>query len=157
MSIVIAYASKSGTTEKAAKLLQEKIPSAVLVDLRKEKPSPKDYDTIILGGSIRINHIHKALKKYIEENKDALLLKKLGLFICCGVPEKAQEQLETNFPEELRNHALAVESFGGEMDPKKLKGIEKAIAKSIAREENHTELELFPDVINAFAEKFGND
>ena len=55
MKTLIAYASKTGTAEKCARILAERIPDSTLCDLCKEKPdrfsSPSSCTGIKFSGS----------------------------------------------------------------------------------------------------------
>ena len=59
LKVLIAYASKTGSAEKAAKLLGEHFADVTLRDLTVGSPNPKDYDAVIVGGSIRMGTLHK--------------------------------------------------------------------------------------------------
>lgn len=54
MKVLIAYAGKTGTTQRAVKLLSEQFSNVVLRDLTVGRPNPEDYDAVIVGGSIRM-------------------------------------------------------------------------------------------------------
>ncbi len=73
MKTLICYASKTGTTKKAAGLLAEYFEDVTVMDLEKEKVNLCDFDCVIIGGSIRMGQLHKAAKKFIIEKKDELL------------------------------------------------------------------------------------
>lgn len=51
--------------------------------------------------------IQKSIRSFCEQNLEALLQKETGLFICCMLKEKQEEQLESAFPEALRAHNKA--------------------------------------------------
>jgi menaquinone-dependent protoporphyrinogen oxidase len=133
MKILIAYAGKSGTTEKCAKLLEQKLPGAVLADLNRETPEIGSYDAVIIGGSIRMGQLHKKAKEYLEQNAAGLKAKKAAYFICCGTAESAPQLFETNFPKELLAGAVSYECFGGELNPDRLHGIDKFIAIMVSK------------------------
>jgi len=60
--------------------------------------------------------------------------KKLGLFLCCMEEgEKANEQFENAYPENLRKHATATGLFGGEFTFEKMNFLEKSIIKKISK------------------------
>ncbi|MDO4541355.1 MAG: flavodoxin domain-containing protein [Bacillota bacterium] len=134
MNTIILYSGKSGTTQKAAQILKELLPNAVSLDLKKASGDIGQYDTVIIGGAIRIGKLPKEVDKFIAANKDALLKKHLGLFICCGFTDKAQEELNAVYSQELRDHAAALGCFGGEINIDKQKGIDKLIAKAAVKQ-----------------------
>ncbi|MEG0873765.1 MAG: flavodoxin domain-containing protein [Clostridiales bacterium] len=158
MKTLIAYAGKNGTTKKAAYLLKDHITNSVVVDLAKEKPMLQEYDAVIMGSCIHMWQMQQPAKEFLAREKETLLTKKTGYFICCGLPEKAEEEIEANIPEELRSAALVIESFGGVMEPGALKGMDKFIAKIAVKQraKNPEALttEFYPDKVIEFAKKF---
>lgn len=133
MKVLIAYASKTGTTERAAKLLGKRFGNVTLRDLTVGSPNPDDYDAVILGGSIRMGMLHRDARKWLLDNWDVLKTKKFGCFICHGFVEQAPQLIQQNFTQELLDTAVCVDSFGGEMDEKKLKGMDRIIARLVMR------------------------
>ena len=69
MKTVILYETKTGTTEKCANLLAEKLNDVTVINLRKGALDLNSFDCIIVGGSIRIGALNKYAKKFIEKNK----------------------------------------------------------------------------------------
>ena len=116
MKTLIAYASKTGASEKCARMLAERIPDSTLCDLCREKPDPNAYDQVIVGGGVRMGALHVDARQYLDGCKPVLLQKRLGLFLCAGFAEKAGEIFANNVDPELRAHAVACECFGGEID-----------------------------------------
>lgn len=134
ITTAILFASSHGTTEKVAHLLKDYLKRPVeIVNLRKNpKPDISHFETVIIGGSIHVGSMQRKVKKFIEQNKDILMRKKLGLFICCMFDgEVAQKQFETAFPEELRKVALAKGLFGGEFIFEKMNLLEKLAVKKV--------------------------
>lgn len=127
--------SKHSTTKKIARLIKESMTDdkVDLVNLAKTKaPDPDAYDKVIVGGSIHMGQIQKKVSKFCQEYHNTLLQKKLGLFMCYMMFEKEQEELVSNFSEELRNHATSVGLFGGEFLFENMNFIEKMITKKVA-------------------------
>lgn len=133
MNILIGYAGKTGTTEKCAKLLAEKIRSAKVVDLNKEIPDLNDYDVVVLGGSIRMGMLHKKVKQFIQTNYTVLKQKKTAYFICNGFPEQVERMYQQNFSQDLIDSAICIDTFGGEINLAKQKGIDKLITKMVMK------------------------
>ncbi len=132
---IILYQSRTGTTEKAVKLLAEKLKGdTTIVNLKKDKaPSLDDYSNVIIGGSIRASMIQSGIKKYIEKNMELLKTRDIGLFLCCMEEgATAEKQFNESYPEELRNIARARGLFGGEFDFDKMNFLEKGIVKKVA-------------------------
>ncbi len=131
-NILIAYASKTGTTKKCAELLAEQLPGAHLLDLTHvdfSQETQQVYDMIIVGGSIRMNKLHAYAHHFLSENHDALLHTPFACFICNATIEGAPQELKQNIPSDLLKKAIFADTFGGDMDLKKHKYPEKFIAK----------------------------
>ena len=159
MKTLIAYASRTGASEKCARMLAERIPDSTLCDLCREKPDPNAYDQVIVGGGVRMGALHVDARQYLDGCKPVLLQKRLGLFLCAGFAEKAGEIFANNVDPELRAHAVACECFGGEIDMGKLRGFDRLITKMALRSFKDAEgraamPRLLPERVEAFAAKF---
>lgn len=159
MKTLIAYASRTGASEKCARMLAERIPDSTLCDLCREKPDPNAYEQVIVGGGVRMGALHVDARQYLDGCKPVLLQKRLGLFLCAGFAEKAGEIFANNVDPELRAHAVACECFGGEIDMDKLRGFDRLITKMALRsfkdEDGQAAMpRLLPERVEAFAAKF---
>ena len=156
MKTAIIYSSKKGTTEKCANILREKLHNDIsLINLKTEKnPEIDEYDAVIIGGPIYAGNLDKRVSKFVEQNKAALLTKKLGLYICCMYEgEVRKQQFNTAYDEELRKHAIAHGLFGGCFDFKKMNFIERAMVRMAAKVKKSTE-KLDYDNIDSFVAVF---
>ena len=138
MKILAVYTTKTGTVERCLDELKKNLPRAELVRANITSKACEydisDFDVIVIGCSIRMGKIHKNIKKYIEENKAGLEKKKVALFLCLGFPELFDEYVIKNFPKDLRDNAIAISCFGGEMDLSRQKGIDKILMKIVRNE-----------------------
>ena len=153
MGTMIAYMTKHGCTEKAAEMLNEHLGGAAeLVDLKRQKsPDLSRYDTVIVGGSIHAGKMQKDVRKYLERNTEALLTKRLGLYLCCMEEgDTARKQFDEAFPVELRRHAAATGLFGGEFDFERMNFIERKLIKKVAGIEKSVS-RIDEDAIREFA------
>nr|WP_207627701.1 MULTISPECIES: flavodoxin domain-containing protein [Bacillaceae] len=132
---LIVYCSSHGTTEKAVGLLCENLEGGVLsVDLKREKTlfDLKDFDRVIIGGSIHAGQIQRKIKKFIQTHHDELLEKELGLFlVCMRDGETAIEQFNHAFPQDLRKNSVAMGLFGGEFIVSKMNFFERQVVKKV--------------------------
>lgn len=135
MNTLVIYASKNGSTEKAAKMLFEKLKGEKsIVNIREDNsPSLESYETVILGGPIYAGNIQKELKNFVNDNLDLLLTKKIGLFLCCGMDKDYKKQLKNAFPKELLVHSITDQYFGFEYNKDKMNLIEKTLIKLVTK------------------------
>ena len=135
MKTLIVYGTKYGCAAQAAEILQGKLAGAVtLADLARQKdPAPEGFDCVVLGGSIYMGRIQKTVQEYAARHLEALLQKKVGLFICAGRPEQdvLAKQMSDAFPAALLEHAAAKEFFGHIYDFSRLNFMDKMIVRKI--------------------------
>jgi len=134
MKTLILYESMHGCTKRAVEQLKNGLTGEVKMQRLKDKPSVfvNAYDRILIGGSIHAGSIQGSVKSFCKKNRDILMEKEVGLFLCCMDQERAQEQFDNAFPETLRNHAKAHGLFGGAFDFEKMNFIQRAIVKKIS-------------------------
>lgn len=155
MRTLIAYATKHGTTEKCARMLQESIGGEIdLVDLDKDSTvSPEGYDTVIIGGSVYAGSIRKEVTAFCRKHLETLKTKNTGLFICgLGEGVEAEKELNASFPAELLETAKAKAAFGGELLFGNLNFMERVIMKKMAKTDKDIS-KLNEDVIHDFSDK----
>ncbi|MBO5305442.1 MAG: flavodoxin [Clostridia bacterium] len=133
MNILIAYATKSETTKDAALMLGEHFSAhnVTYADLANELPRVTDYDVIVIGSYIRAGKIAKKAAEFIKNNRETILGKCFGLFICCNFSDNALSYFKSNFDEELWQSAASAMHFGGEMRIERQKGMDKIIMKMV--------------------------
>jgi menaquinone-dependent protoporphyrinogen oxidase len=119
--ILIAYASKTGTTADVAAMLAKRLACAAdLYDLRRgqraQAPDLCAYDAVVLGTAMYMGRPMRAMAAYCNANEAALVAKPLYLFTC-GIAEEAEEQpyLNKTLSERLTAHARAYRHLGGEL------------------------------------------
>lgn len=157
MKTLIVYATKNGVTEKAAKILGEKLGGADLKNIARDTFDLADYDRVLVGSNVRMGTIDRKIRTFLRSQIGILLQKELGLFLCCCFPKQEQAYFESNVPSQLLNHAKAAAAFGGELDRAKLKGADKLVAKMVLRADHAQGIlrtfALESDRIDAFVEK----
>ena len=131
MKLLIAYAGKSGTSKKAAELLASMLENheITLADLDVTAPVAGDFDYVVLGGSIRAGKAHKALRRYLAEQSEALCSVPHTLFLCCAFADQLENYAEFTFDAALIESADDVMYFGGELDVSKQRGFDKFLAR----------------------------
>lgn len=138
MKTLIMYATKYGCSEKCAKLLSEKILGEVdLVNITNNNtPDLSLYEKVIIGGPIYMGVMNSNITEYCNNNLDSLKNKKLALFVCSMFGDnRAEENMKKAFPEDLKNIAVSMKLFGGELNISKMKFMDKLIAKMVSKAE----------------------
>ncbi len=136
MKNLILFTSKHGTTEKCVFKLKENLESETTVaNINAFKPDDiSEYHNVIIGAPIYAGKINKKMKSFIQEYKNIILKKNIFLFLCCGAEEKKWEkQMQSVFPQEFYNSAIAKENFGYEYNLEDMNIFEKTIIKKIAK------------------------
>jgi menaquinone-dependent protoporphyrinogen oxidase len=134
MKLLIAYASKYGSTAGCATLLSQRIRAeTVVIDLGRDRsPDLSWADAVLIGGPIYGGKIHREIPAFCDRHRDALLEKKVGLFICClSTGEHAQALLSSVFPDWLYAHAFACSWLGGELHRGKLTAFDRLLVRSL--------------------------
>lgn len=160
MKLLIAYASKSGCAREMATMLAEQLPrhEVTLCDLAKEQLDPAAFDYVVVGGSIRINKAHKALRRYLEKYTEALVKVPHTLFLCCAFAEYLDHYFGVAFSRELRESADRKVYFGGDLSLSRQKGLDKLLARLLrnsileSEEEDAVLPTLLPEHVRTLAD-----
>lgn len=148
MKTGVLYAGKTGTTKFCAHELAKKLENVSLVNLENKDPDLNNYDLVIIGASVRFGHMHRKARKLLKGSKEELLKKPLALFICQGF--KNEEQVFTeNVCKQLRDYAIIMKSFGGELILEKQKGFSYLLSKMLLKRLEKPKIDY--DAINTFA------
>ena len=144
MKVLIIYATRGGTSRECAQILHDKICGSFEVsvfDINDAPPSPEGFDVAVIGGSVRMTKINKKLKKYLALHADALNKMQTAIFLCCGFPENFDDYIAMQIPKTVIP-SLGTHCFGGELKPKKLKGMDKLIVKMLRSEIKGADFEV---------------
>ena len=147
MKILIAYATKSGTTRICAEKLAQLLPqhNVTLIDLSENSDlCPTDFDFTVVGGPIRMGKLHKTTKKFIESN--TFEPSKYAFFICNGLNENTEEYFKKNFPSHLLDSALVYTSLGGELKPDNQNGFDRFLLKMFIESNRENEDFVMPTI-----------
>jgi len=142
---LIAYSTTLGCTEMCASKLKDDLGEGVeMIRIsRRRRFNLKNYNTIIIGGSIHEGMIQRSVYKFCESNLDELLKKAIGLFVCCMDPDADEQMLiQSAFPEALLKHALASGFFGGELNIKKMNLLQKIMTRKAARLQKEPDIDF---------------
>ncbi len=135
MKIAIVYTTVGGTTKECAYLLARQLDRhQVTVADMKENIDICEYDVVVLGFSVRMGRAAKDARRYIKQNRDLLMEKKVGYFICCGFVDCFDDYRDKLIPKELRARAIEISCFGGSLEPSRFGGIDKMIVRTVRSE-----------------------
>ena len=104
MNILIAYASRYGTTARCANILEEKLVEkghkVTVADLKENKKiDPAAFDLIAVGGSFVAFRMNSFVTKFVKRNLRTLLEKRVGVFMC-GADNIWEDEIKKGFPAE---------------------------------------------------------
>ena len=135
MNILIAYTTKSGTTKECAEQLGSLFSAHTveLADLSVTSPDLTTYDLIAIGAPVRYGRMDKRAVQFVKQNAEALKAKRFGLFSCCGFPDAAEDCFKRSYPKEILDASLATVTFGGVMDPTRVRGFDRLVTKLVLR------------------------
>ncbi len=139
MTILVAYATKYGTTAARAASIAEAIGArqaslaVTLADLgRGKRPDPAGYDAVLIGSSIYGGRIMRRVTAFCELNEEALLARPVGLFTCCLARGRhALDQMEDSFPDSLWRAAVCRGLPGGALHPAGLTLLDRILVRSV--------------------------
>lgn len=135
MKTLIVYATRYGTTEACARLLEEKLDGAAEL-LRIPTRARRDFggvDVVLVGGSIYGGTIQTQVGDFLEEHRPAIETRPLGLFLCGLLRgEQAQAQLVSAFPEWAFAHAFSRRALGGRVDLARLSLVDRILVRGLS-------------------------
>lgn len=117
MSVLVAYATKYGTTKSIAERVATEVPGGKAVEIAGDRtPDPGRYDLVVIGGPVYAGKILSTVPKYCEEHRDVLTRVPVALFVSCLYQgEQAVQQLEAAFPPWILSRAFGRYTVGGEV------------------------------------------
>ena len=161
METAIIYTTKYGTTAKVAQMIAERLTGnpVSLINLKDNKhPDISSFEGIILGTPIYAGTSSKIMQNFCKRNIEALVQKRLALFVCGMEPDsiKQQQELINAYPDELLQHAVSKYFVGGAFLFDKMNFIERAIIKRIAKTDTDKNVsQIMVENINKLIEEYG--
>jgi menaquinone-dependent protoporphyrinogen oxidase len=135
MKTIIIYATKTGTAKRCASLLAANlgVENTDLFDIADGEPDYSGYDMIVFGTPVRGGVIDDRIKRMIEKHAADLRQRRYAVFTCNCLLAKVSDAFIKNFSEDFMEHALCMDTFGGEFDPESQHGIAKFFTKMMER------------------------
>jgi menaquinone-dependent protoporphyrinogen oxidase len=126
-SILVAYATKHGSTREVAEALADHLRAEGLeveVQPAREVADLKPFDGVVLGGALYFGRWHKDAVRFLERHADALETVPVAIFAMGPRTTEAKDlaesraQLDGALSPDLIPATVAI--FGGVIDPSKL-------------------------------------
>ena len=161
MKVLIAFRSRYGTTEGCARDLAAMLRApSVRVDLARTRSVDfTPFDVVLIGGSIYGGRILPPVTDFCERHRDALVERKVGVFICClAKGAHARAQLEEAFPTWLLARTFAQAFAGGEIRRARLSLLDRLLVRRLPQAKGDVSLldaaalRALADAVNSLAE-----
>jgi menaquinone-dependent protoporphyrinogen oxidase len=126
MNVLVAYASKYGSTEAVAKAVAEALREGGLsVDARPMRTiqTLDFYSAVVLGAPLYIGQWHKDALSFLSRHREALAQRPIAIFALgpLSADEKAMQASRAQLDQELAQFPwltpVAVATFGGKYNP----------------------------------------
>ncbi len=142
MKILVTYSSGYGTTreiaEKICQILQEENAFQVDIISIDEVVRINQYETVIVGSSVRAEHPLANVVDFIALHRHELEQKHVALFlVCLGANcEQGRKNIKDGYLPKLMSHfprinPIAVEAFGGKIDFDKLNPVMQSLMRRV--------------------------
>lgn len=161
MKLLIAYAGKTGGSAEMCRLLASLLTrhDVTVCDLGKTDPVIGDYDYIVLGGAVRFAKLCRPGRAFLRAHERELAAVPHTLFLTCAFADQFQNYAEMIYPPALLESADDVVYFGGQLDPKKARGLDRLFlrfARNSVRESEDPDAALpglLPEHVRMLADK----
>ena len=142
MRILIGYASKTGTAKLCAEMLRDELKSqdVTVADLDEMRPSPLEYDVVILGSSVRFGRARQSLRSYLQEYEREIGQMPHGLFLCCGFGHDYERYVQKIYDKKLLESAFCALNFGGLLKLDQTSRMEKLFLRWVRSEIRESEI-----------------
>jgi menaquinone-dependent protoporphyrinogen oxidase len=136
MNVLVAYASKHGSTAEIAEVIARVLTEAgCAVELRRASMvgSMEEFDAVVIGSSIYIGQWHADAMRFIDEHERALQGTEVWLFSSGPIGEDPLPKEEPPVTEQLMERTGANEhrSFAGRLDRSSLGFGERLITTAL--------------------------
>jgi menaquinone-dependent protoporphyrinogen oxidase len=130
MKILIAYASKHGSTREVADAIAATLePSGIEIEVRPAQAvnDPGVYDAVVLGAPLYMGHWHKDARAFARRHRKALERLPVAIFALGPVDEDpehwqgAEQQLDKALAALPQLDPVDVKLFGGAIKPEELR------------------------------------
>lgn len=142
MNVLIVYSSAFGSTKKVASQIASNLKKmadfTITLQSVDETGSLKEYDTVIIGSSIRANRILANVRDFIARFKTELSQKNIFFFVVCltakcneGRNKAKREYIEPVFANYPQITPISIEAFGGKIETKSFNPVMKKLMRHV--------------------------
>ena len=144
-SVLIAYATRYGSTQEVAEAvastLRERGLAVDIGPMRKVR-TLEQYRAVVLGAPLFMFHWHKDARSFLSRHREALTQRPVAIFALgptkSPIDDKEWQTCRAQLDQDLAQFPwlkpVALELFGGKIDPAKLRFPENLFSKQIAKE-----------------------
>jgi menaquinone-dependent protoporphyrinogen oxidase len=104
MKVLIAYATKYGSTAGVAEKIGEVMKSRgaeVKVANITDKPDPAEYDAVVVGGAVYIMMLNGKTKRFVAKHKKILSKVPVAYFVVCGLLKEDTPENREKYREDI--------------------------------------------------------
>jgi menaquinone-dependent protoporphyrinogen oxidase len=134
-SVLIAYASKYGSTQEVAKGVGawfEQAGASVDVWPQRKVTDLPSYDAVVVGAPFYFARLHRHTRRFLKRQREVLSRMPVAIFALTSTPDNdlngsrfnrswAHERLERSIAKYLSQKPVCVALFGGAIDPARLR------------------------------------
>lgn len=133
-SILVAYATTYGSTQEVSEAIASTLRENglnVICRNMKQVGRLDDYRAVVLGAPLYMFHLHKDAQAFLARNRGALESRPVAFFVLgpAGKPEdqdqKEWQEIRASLEKEMALYPwlkpVALELFGGKLDPSRLR------------------------------------
>lgn len=137
--ILVTYATRAGSTAEIAETIGQTIASrGFVVDVKPliDKPSPENYDAVVIGSAVRMGQWLPEAVEYLKSHQSMLKQRPVAIFTV-HILNLADDQTSKDYREsyitQLKPLVAPVDTafFGGKLDRTRLKFADRLITKLV--------------------------
>lgn len=143
--ILVTYSSGYGATKEIgdviAKTIQEVRPVEIVVQPIDEIQSIDAFHSVIVGTSVRADHVLANTRDFFQTFQDVLAQKKVAFYLVCltaGSEDGKQKVMEQYLPQITDAHPaikmVSINAFGGRIDYRKLNPVMQSLVRRVVEE-----------------------
>ena len=117
--VLIAFEGNNGMTRDCAERLSRELnrTETVLWDLSSGLPDRTGFDLMVVGSNVRHGRLRPNVRKLLREESVKPDAVPIGIFLCCGFPDRFEEYRDRLIPRPIRERARFIVNFGGSLNP----------------------------------------